>query len=191
MTSASNGPGGEEDIHVLVVKFLGWFAHLQHWMDNVIAWRFFQDRMPNAANLVWERAVSRINDKERIKLFLAIAKDIGTDAELDSVATVYAGLKELRDKVAHSAKFIDYGDGRLTISKSIITSFRDDDPDRTKIDRHQLSKAIRSCNWIEAQMIYVIFQHEPIADSLSSHKIPKPARTPDQWDWDGDCDIVL
>ncbi len=196
MTSASDDASSEE-IHVLILRFLGAFSHVQDWMDNVIAWIFFKGQMPNAAAVVWDRAVSRINDKERVKLFLAIAKDIGTDAELDCVAAEYAELKQLRDKAAHSAKFFDYGDGNLTISKSHITALRENDWEPTKlektsIDRNQILRALRSCKWLEAQMTYVIFCYEPIAEvraASGSHKLPKPARTPEQWNWNGNTEI--
>lgn len=160
MTSASHEIGNNEDLHVLVLRFLGAFSHVQDWMDNVIAWIYLKGQMPNAGEVVWDRAVSRINDKERVKLFLAIAKDIGTDAELDCVAAEYERLKRLRDKVAHSARMSDYGDGSLTLSKSHITALRATnwDPSKletTRIDRTQILKAIRSCKWLEAQMTYV------------------------------------
>lgn len=183
MTSTFEDTG--EDIATLVLRLLGEFANLQNWVDNVVAGIFFRQRMPNSAELVWERAISRINDKERIKLFRAIAEDLETDAELDCVNDVFMRVKHLRDKIAHWPRATDLGDGRLAISTTMISSLSEPIQDAVELDRQTVLNAIRDCKWLEAQMAYVMLSKWPIPGNYPGAKPPvhpKPARTPEQWD---------
>lgn len=170
---------------MLVLRLVGKFANLQNWVDNVIAAMFFRQRMPHSADLIWERAISRINDKERIKLFQAIAKDLNTDAELDCVNDVFMKVKLLRDNIAHWPQSMDLGDGRLAFSMSMISSHSKATEPPITLDRQQILDAIRDCKWLEAQIAYVVLKAWPVAGNYPGAQPPnppKPARTPGQWD---------
>ncbi|MDO3335127.1 calponin homology domain-containing protein [Mycobacteroides abscessus] len=176
---------GTEDIHTLVLKLLGAFAHLQDFVDNAIAKMFFDKRMPHTADLVWRRAVSRINDAERIELFLNIAEDIGTDADLSSTKDIYMGIKAVRDRVAHSATFRLDADGRLIMSKSVLSTFSKPIPAPMEVSLVQISNALWECRWLEAQMLYVALHNQQgirVSQGPVVQTTRKPAATPAEWD---------
>lgn len=172
-------PTGEDDgIHASVLRFLGAFSHLQDLLDEAVARTFFERRMPNAADLVWQRAVSRINDQERIELFLNISKDLGTDAELESVQTIYMGLKKLRDQVAHSTQFTTQGD-QLKIGKTVLSSLKKLPPAPMELSSVMIYNAVWQCRWLEAQIFYVLVGM--MVPGPKPFEILKPAGTPEQW----------
>lgn len=179
-------PSGEnDDIHVLVLNLLGAFSHLQEYADTMVARRFFDKQIPKVADFVWKRAVSRIKDEERIDLFLAIAEELDTDAELDSAKAVFMRAKRLRDKVAHSASISANGEGRLTISKTLVSSFSEPKPDPTEVERGQILAAIHDCGWVQAQMTYVMYAGKYYVKMYLGSvelEVLKPPGTPEQWD---------
>ncbi|CPR33979.1 Uncharacterised protein [Mycobacteroides abscessus] len=176
--------GEDDDIHLSVLRFLGAFSHLQDLIDDVLARSFFERRMPKTADLIWQRAVSRINDRERIELFLNISEDLGTDAELESVQTIYMRVKELRDRVAHSTQFTTTGGDRLAIGKTVLSSLKKLPPAPLEVDRVTIYNAVWECRWIEAQILYVLVGNQRLgmgSPHSPTFEILKPAGTPEQW----------
>lgn len=176
MTIPSSDDG---DIHASVLALLGAFSHLQDLMDEIVARTFLEKRMPKTADLIWQRAVSRINDKERIELFLKISEDLGTDADLESVGTVYMRVKELRDRVAHSTRFTTTEGGQLTMGKTVLSSLKKLPPEPLEVNRVTIFNALWECRWIEAQIFYVVVRM--MQPGSKPFEILKPAGTPEQW----------
>lgn len=168
-----------DDIHASVLALLGAFSHLQDLIDEIVARTFLEKRMPNTADLIWQRAVSRINDKERIELFLNISEDLETDADLESVRAVYMRVKELRDRVAHSTRFTTTESGQLTMGKSVLSSLRKLPPEPLEVNRVTIFNALWECRWIEAQIFYVVLRM--MQPGPKPFEILKPAGTPEQW----------
>ncbi|AKP59815.1 hypothetical protein [Mycobacteroides abscessus] len=178
-------PSGDNDIHALVLNLLGAFSNLQDYADTMVARRFFDKQIPKVADFVWKRAVSRIKDEERINLFLAIAEELDTDAELDSIKAVFMRAKRLRDNVAHSASISANGEGRLMISKTLVSSLQEPTPDPTEVERGQILAAIHDCRWVHAQMTYVMYAgnyYVKLYLGSVELEVLKPPGTPEQWD---------
>lgn len=171
-------------MHALLLRFLGSFAQLQDFLDTMVAKRFLDRRMPAAGKFFWHRAVKRIRDDERVTLFLAIAKDLESDADLDAFKGVFDRVKDLRDGVAHSARIVHAEeDDVLMIDKSIITALGEP-PQRVTVDRAQLLLAIRECGWLDAQANYVVHSgglYEELRLGAVLMVVPKPASTPEEW----------
>jgi hypothetical protein len=182
MTVAHGNPA--QDMHELLLRFLGAFSHLQICIDEMVAKAFFSKRMPKAADVVWKRAVSRIRDDERTQLFQAIAEELGTDAELDNFNQVYADVKRLRDKAAHAARVQPAGKDLLTLTASMVGVGPTTDLSITELDRGQLVEAVQGCRWLEAQILYVIYSTE-LSEALYIGERPievvRPTRLPKDW----------
>ncbi|PXX01549.1 hypothetical protein C8E89_12835 [Mycolicibacterium moriokaense] len=174
-----------------MLRFLGAFAHLQSRIDDLLAKRFFDSRIPKAAGVVWDRVVSRIRDDERTKLFQAIAAELDTDAELDNFNQVYMDVKRLRDRVGHSVNVATIPDDKLEVVSSWIPSAFGGPSESTTMSREEIAGAIENCRWLEAQILYVMDASGllRITTTLPSRPhtpggtvIAKPARTPGKWD---------
>ncbi|OBI31102.1 hypothetical protein [Mycobacterium sp. E2238] len=143
-----------QDIRDLVLKFLGSFTHVQTCIDELLARTYFEKRIPDAAAFVWKLAVSRIKDDERAKLVRAISQDVGSDAELENFNQAYMDMARLRNKLSHAATLQAAGDA-LTIFKSKIGR-PDNAPVEFRVDRDDLSYAVTTCRWLEAQILYIL-----------------------------------
>ncbi len=171
------------DMNELLLGFLGAFSHVQTYIDDVLADLFFKQRMPNAADFVTDRVVSRIRDEERTKLVQAIAAELGTDAELDSFNAVYMEVKRLRDRVAHSARFSSSAD-QVSVTPSYINPAGDGAPEVRIIERAELREAVQKLRWIEAQIMYVLYSSELLTGLFRGDRplgVVKPTRLPQDW----------
>lgn len=179
-------------MHAMLLRFIGSFSQLQDLIDDVVIKTFFTSHMPAAGEVFWKRTVDRIKDEERVKFLLAIAAEIGSDAELDSFKAVFNRVKEFRNIVAHSAKIVEDGEDRLVILRTVFYSAIKPQPAPAEVDRSQLSQAIRDCDWLTAQTHYIqsSMQKEiqmegfPSSGSKPSPalmKAVKPSREPEDW----------
>jgi hypothetical protein len=182
MTVAHGNPA--QDIHELLLRFLGAFSHLQICVDEMLARQFFRKRMPKAADVLWRRAVSRIRDDERTQLFQAIAAELGTDADLNDFNQVYADVKRLRDRAAHAARVQSAGQDLLTVTASYLMDGDAEALSVIELDRSQLVDAVQKCRWLEAQILYVVYSSE-LSEALYVGDRPievvKPTRLPKDW----------
>lgn len=171
-------------MHELLMRLLGEFSHLQECLDNLVAKKFLEVRIPAASQFFVNRAIKRISDEERAEVFLAIAQDLDSDAALSSFRAVFNRVKKLRDKCAHSARITPGANGVLVIEKSVITDHKSP-IDRTTVSRSELTQAIHECLWLEAQAIYVC-RSGGLYEKLSLGDVPiepvKPAEQPEDWD---------
>ncbi|AMT72128.1 hypothetical protein [Mycobacteroides immunogenum] len=174
----------QEDIRTLLLQFLGAYSRVQNYVDEVVARTFFSKRLGMAAERVWKLAVSRIRDDERVPLFLAIADELKTDADLELFEDVYKKRKTLRDGIAHSAHFAADGEHLVSIQRTVVATGLDPFPEPVKVDRDELLAAIRDCSWLQAQMVYVLLSGMNLKMALGDIPVtvPKPARNPDDWD---------
>lgn len=175
----------EMEIREFLLGFLGLFSHVQDLVDNVVAPTFFRRRIPMAADVVLKRTISRIKDEERVDLVLAIAAELNTDADLDSFKAVYMRVKRLRDKIAHSARFKAIDEDRMSIEKTMLVSIDESREAPIEVDRIQIGRAAHDCNWLQAQVLYIISADgEPIelAGQRQSASIIKPPAVPEGWD---------
>lgn len=174
-----------DDIHALMFRFLGAFAHLQNFIDEHMADLFLKKRIPNAATFFWKGAVSRIRDSERPQLVQYIASDISADADLSCFNTVYADVKKLRDRSAHAARVEAVSNDEVRFTPTILTSGSDPKVIWTTISRSQLVDAIKSCAWLEAQIQYAMYSSDLVTKMFQAGQeveVVKPTRLPKDWD---------
>ncbi len=183
MTIPIGGQG--DDIHALLFRFLGAFAHIQNYIDEHLATRFLEKRIPNAATFFWDGAVSRIRDSERPKLVQKIASDISSEADLSCFSTIYADVKKLRDQSAHAARVEAVSKDEVRITPTILTSASEPEVNWTTITRSQLDNAIKSCAWLEAQIQYAMYSGDlgmKMYKGGQEVEAVKPSRLPKDWD---------
>lgn len=169
----------------MLLRFLGSFSHLQDLIDQVVTKVFFEKRMPIACDIVWKRTVGRIKDEERVELFMAIAAEVGTDAELGSFKATFMQVKRFRDSVAHSARIQAKGNDRLDVNRTLVRSWKDPELSATEVSRDELARVLRHCAWLDAQVVYVLSSEKLLKEArLGSTlmEVLKPTGRPDDWD---------
>lgn len=177
----------DEDIHALMLRFMGGFAHVQSYIDEYVARIFLDNRIPHSASFFWDSAVSRIRDSERPRLVQQIAADLSSDADLSCFNSVYADVKRVRDQAAHAARVEAVSDDELRITKTILASASKPPVQPTTLTRRQLFEAIRSCAWLEAQVQYILYSSDLVQKMIfGQHRaeveVVKPTRLPKDWD---------
>ncbi|BAX98885.1 hypothetical protein MSTE_03585 [Mycobacteroides stephanolepidis] len=171
-------------MRALLLQFLGAFSNVQNFADEMVARIFFQARLGIAAEKVWSLAVRRIRDEERVPLFIAIAEEVESDADLSHFEETYKRCKEMRDRIAHSVRFTPDGEHLVTIQRTIIGSVTKPIPEPVEVDRSQLKEAIRDCSWLHTQMSYAMSSGGLVVKTMLRdvpHYVPKPAARPDEW----------
>ncbi|AXC38502.1 hypothetical protein SEA_RUBEELU_57 [Mycobacterium phage Rubeelu] len=171
-------------MHELLMRLLGEFSHLQDYLDELVAKRFLEVRIPAASKFFTDRAIKRIKDEERADLLLAIAKDLNSDAALASFRAVFNRVKKLRDRCAHSARITPGENGVLVIEKSVIT-WHEQPIERATVSRSELIQAIHECRWLEAQAAYVCHSgrlYNQLRLGTVLIEPVKPTERPEDWD---------
>jgi hypothetical protein len=186
MTTTTSDGIEPPNIHALLLEFLGPFSHVQDVIDKVVTKIYFNKRIPKASAVVWRLAVSRIRDDERIKLFLAIAEDLDTDADLSNFGAIYNRVKSHRDLAGHSARFTTTSPDQIRIRRTLVLGpANDGKTDVVELDRNQVVDSLRDCDWLVAQMLYVVFASDLVAGAyLGDTPIAyqRPASRPEDWE---------
>jgi hypothetical protein len=118
-------------------RFLGFFARPK--LDYNAARMLLINRRPRAAEVVANLAISRIEDEDRIPLFLAIADELESDTDLE---VVYKGVEGLRNKTAHAAEIARGGPDRLVIKKFALIASWNKNVKPSNVERaHRMSPA--------------------------------------------------
>ncbi|ORM04569.1 hypothetical protein [Prescottella equi] len=176
--------GQNDDIHALMFRFLGAFAHVQNFIDESLTKTFLEKRIPNAASFFWDGAVSRIRDSDRPKLVQRIASDISSDADLSCFNTIYADVKRLRDRSAHAARIEVQSQDEVRITPSIVMSGPSPELEWTTVTRLELVDALKRCAWLEAQIQYAMYSGDLIKQVYlggQQVEVVKPTRHPKDW----------
>lgn len=171
-------------VHSLALQLLGQFARVQDAIDNGLAAGYFKIRTPGAAKMVIEKTIRRLSDEDRRELFLSIAKELNTDAELDEFTSTFRRVKKLRDLLAHSGELTGTSDDAVGVAHTYVRN--PDMKERTveAIDRAALREAISAASWMSAQVMYVaqasgVIKELRAGDSLV--RFLKPSRLPKDW----------
>ena len=181
----TTGDDQEPDMALMVLELIGGMSRVQEQIDQLIAKRFFDTRMKNSAKFLYDKTVDRIKDEDRPTLFMAIALDLGTDADLYTFKHSYTDLRKYRNDLAHSVSVTRDGLNRLTVLKTLMTQ-----PDPNKavwmdITRKQLTDKRRVCAWLEAQIRYVALSsdlYSAVYQGDTLMRVVKPTRKAADWD---------
>jgi len=172
-----------EEIHALTLRVMGAFSHVQALIDNASR-MFLRNRVPAASKVLEDLAIKRIQDRERADLFLAIAAELATDAELDNFRAVFMRVKSVRDRAAHGSRFQADGTDRIEVQKTVLINRGDPPPAPTTIERQELAAALRDCGWLESQVLYVQFASgilRPIEREALRFGVMKPPVQAEEW----------
>lgn len=182
MATDSIENGGE--ITELSFRLIGGFHHLQMFIDERVATKFFEKQIPEVADIIRRKMISRIKDEERADLFVAISRQLGTDAELEHFGTTFRQVKKMRDSLAHSAVVEAISDDQLSVVKSYIDPAMGIEPRGSRIHRDAIEAAIHKCKWLEMQALYVSGYGlgEEIGMGVVPIRFRKPPADPHAWD---------
>lgn len=172
----------------LALRFLGHFSNVQDQIESAARMLCFK-RMQKGGGIIGDFVVSRINDEERVRLLMAIAEEMETDADLSNFKTVFMRVKKLRDAVAHASAFRTGNDpDRLEISRValMVPTSRSKRATPDHVTRRQLTGAMHDCSWLYAQVTYVITStpHAVLDIRMGSTPVTvfKPVARPEDWD---------
>ena len=178
-----------EDITALALALVGEFAAVQDNIDGFVN-LYAQRRAPSLFGyLKRQNVLTRLPDRERPNLLLAIADEMKLDGDRSKFKDVYHRVKSVRDAIAHAAdmKRVDGNDLRLTRSVwSGAGALRGDQPTVTQVTREQLRLRLHDARWLLQHVRYVIgaddliFRMHYKGDQLVF--VQPPA---DPSDWDG------
>lgn len=167
------------------MRLLGTYARLQTVIDDLLVKSFLEKRQPEAPKVLRElRNKAHIADRDRPKIVKAIAVDLSSDAELADFTHIYGQVKDLRDRIAHSS-VLETDEDTLVLG-SFVVRHPAEETDSREVGRAELDTAIAHCEWLVAQVTYVLATSSLVLQtSLGVHPIRflKPSRLP--WDWDG------
>lgn len=175
----------DDDIHALAFRFVGAFAHNQVFIDDMLTKRFLEVRVPETSKFLLESSMRRLRDSERPRLVTLIAADTDSDADLSCFTDVYKRVKKMRDKCAHSVRVTSISNDELELTQSVLTSGPDPSVDSESVTRSELIDALKSCAWIEAQLMYILDSSDLIEKMYLGGQrvgVAKPTRLPKDWD---------
>jgi hypothetical protein len=168
-------------MQAMLLEIAGVFSYAQEQIE-LLTKIFLDQRLGNAAAIVAERTTGRINDEERLKLFLAIATELKTGAELSDFSAEYRIAKKFRDGVAHAAIF-NLTESKLQYSKA----FNQDSVYEASVP--ELHEMRRKCMWLLAQISYVLSSRlgevtveQPSGGRVRVYPVRPPAKAKD---WQG------
>lgn len=89
------------DLHERVIKFMGRFTTAQHGMNTAIE-SYLTRKMPVLGPALADEFFGRIRDDQRLRVFVAFARDCGYSGDLTDFRRIYDRAKQTRDLIGHS-----------------------------------------------------------------------------------------
>ena len=92
-------------LHERVLQFVGAFTQAQFSMDYAID-RYVAGKMPRVGPAITAQFLGRVRDDQRLVLFMSVAAEVESAADVSNVEYIFNRAKQCRDTVAHAAGVI-------------------------------------------------------------------------------------
>lgn len=149
----------EEDITSLALALVGEFAAVQDNIDGFVN-LYAQRRAPSLFGyLQRQNILTRLPDRERPNLLLAIAEEMKADGDRSKFKDVFHRVKSVRDAISHAADMERVDGNNLRLARSVWSgagALRGDQPTITQVTREQLRLRLHDARWLLQHVRYVI-----------------------------------
>lgn len=114
-------PERSTDMAALALALVGEFSKVQEIVDGLVA-LYAEKRAPGLKRFLADQHwLDRIPDRQRARLVLDIAAELGTPGDLSMFADVFHQVKATRDAVAYTTRMEKVDDDTLRLSRGYWT----------------------------------------------------------------------
>ena len=176
----ADSPNDLARLRARAMEVVGRQGRVQVLIDTMLAKSFLERSAPNSAVILYELAIKRIHDSRRSSLVLAIAKDLGSTADLTMFQQHYAEAREARNLFAHHAvQYLDETSGTLVVGGVHEGS-------ESRFSAAELDELVLICRWLEAQVMFLIYESPQLGHTMyldgRKSRVLKPTRMVRDWD---------
>ncbi|WP_445159654.1 hypothetical protein ACTXG5_15530 [Mycobacterium sp. Dal123C01] len=181
---------GKRDMSALALELVGEFSKLQVVADHLVS-LYVEKHAPSlAAFLNEENVLTRLPDRQRPRLVTAIAKELGTAADVSNFGDVFDRVKHVRDFAAHGTYTERVGPNKIVLWNNYMTG---PSIKRTGIrksgaslvvTRSLLTNRLRESRWL-IQHVHFITGSSDLTNGVHIGGVPvrfaKPPARPSDW----------